>query len=243
MNSIRIKIGIFSFAMLALRNLAGCASMVLGFSARPISATVVDAETKEPLKDVIVVAHWQLVEGGFLDSSIPAGELMVMEAVTDVDGKFYFPAWGPKYVFMGRMKYFDPELILFKPGYIYKTLANEWAFSPIGDYEAFRSSDWDGKTIELNKATENSQEYGEHLFRLKSNLDSVMRFSYGDHDDDKCFWQKTPKIWVSMHKLSRNLENQGVKVFGSAIFRVDYIPIRKNCGDPVKFLREYFNDD
>lgn len=241
MNSNLIKIGIFSFAMMVLLNLAGCASMVLGFSARPITATVVDAETKEPLKDVIVVAHWQLVEGTLVDSSIPAGELMVMEAVTDADGMFHFPGWGPKYVFMGRMLNTDPQLILFKPGYLYRTVTNEWTY--YRDYKAFRSSDWDGKTIELNKATGYSQEYGEHLFRLKSNLDSVMRFSYGDHDDDKCFWQKTPRIWVSMHKLSRNLENQGVKVFGNAIFRVDYIPIRKNCGDPVKFLREYFNDD
>ncbi|MGD8642133.1 MAG: hypothetical protein PVG89_15960, partial [Gammaproteobacteria bacterium] len=105
----------------------GCASMVLGFSAEPITATVVDADTKQPLKDVIVVAHWQLVEGGFLDSSVPAGELMVMEAVTDAQGKFHFPEWGPKYKFMGRMKNEDPELIIFKPGYEFKALANEWS--------------------------------------------------------------------------------------------------------------------
>lgn len=225
MNSIRIKIGIFSFAMMALLNLAGCASIVLGFSARPITATVVDAETKEPLQGVIVVAHWQLVQGGFLDSSIPAGELMVMEAITDADGKFHFPAWGPKYVFMGRMKYFDPELILFKPGYEYETFVNQW--NDYREYKAFRSSDWDGQTIKLKRFIGNLDQYARHLTHLDISLNFALAYP------KLCEWKQVPMMILALQKQKSIFNTKGID--NSGIHSIGDIPAR-DCGAP----NEYF---
>lgn len=238
MISIIRKTGLLSIVMMLQMNFTGCASMVLGFSAEPITATIVDAETKQPLKDVIVVAHWQLVEGGFLDSSVPAGELMVMEAVTDAEGKFHFPAWGPKYDFMGRMKTDDPQLIIFKPGYKFRVLTNEWISSEIRDYQAMRRSDWDGKTIRLSKASDDLKKYGDSLYDLSSTIDGILRFGF--NDDRNCFWKKTPAMLVAMHKESMYLENNGVTMFHRAIFSIQNIPSNNICGDPVEYLREYF---
>lgn len=71
------------------------AGLTFYYSADPIEAKVIDAETKQPLEGVTVVAHWELVYGTPGGSS-PAGQLTAMEAVTDHDGKFHFPGWGLK---------------------------------------------------------------------------------------------------------------------------------------------------
>src|SRR5690348_13390482 len=72
-------------------SLQACTTSATYYSAEPITAWVVDAETKQPLAGVNVVAHWQL-EGG-LEGGNNIGQMMVMEAVTDTAGKFSFPAW------------------------------------------------------------------------------------------------------------------------------------------------------
>ena len=97
-----------------LSPLQGCAA--LQYSADPIEAWVVDAETNQPIEGAIVVAHWEL-KGG-LEGGNVMGQVMVMEAVTDDKGKFNFPAWGPKWhIGWGGLGDSDPELLLFKSGY------------------------------------------------------------------------------------------------------------------------------
>ena len=54
---------------------------------------MVDAETHQPLEGVNVVAHWVLNFG--LEGTVHA-DLMLMETVTQSNGRFYFPAWGAK---------------------------------------------------------------------------------------------------------------------------------------------------
>ena len=111
------------FALLILP-LSGCAS--LQYSAEPIEAWVVDAETKRPLEGAIVVAHWEL-KGGLEGGNIQ-GQIMVMESVTDKAGRFYFPAWGPTWhiasPWWGYLSDSDPELLLFKSGYGYVSVSN-----------------------------------------------------------------------------------------------------------------------
>src|SRR3990172_3705709 len=76
--------------------LTACALVSLKYSAEPIEARVVDAETKQPLEGVIVTANWELVEGTLAGGPRVLGQMMVMEAVTDANGRFSFPALGPK---------------------------------------------------------------------------------------------------------------------------------------------------
>jgi hypothetical protein len=124
------------------------ASAAFEYSARAITARVVDAETKEPLHGVVVVAHWQL-QGG-LEGWSPLGELMVMDAVTDQSGTLHFPAWGPKKIPRGldwnaRRKDLDPGLLLFKSGYRWQELSNSKSEEQMSHKgPAVRSSDYNG---------------------------------------------------------------------------------------------------
>ena len=220
---------IFTFILVST-SIAGCASIFLGFSAEPITATIVDADTKQPLKDVNVVAHWQLVGGGsFVDSSGPAGELMVMEAVTDTDGKFHFPSWGPIYDFMGRMHNDDPELIFFKPGYEYKALSNRFITTEIKDYQAVRSSDWNGKTIELKVFKGSMKEYASNMVFMTTDLNSIL-----SHD---CGWKKITKTLLNIDKVSRELRKQGFYSLPSIeSLNIRYKNKEKECGSVIKYF-------
>jgi uncharacterized GH25 family protein len=75
---------------LLLASLSACAT---SYSAKPITAKVVDAVTGEPLEGVNVVAHWLMEDP---QAGRGQGDLELMEAVTDKSGEFHFPGWGPK---------------------------------------------------------------------------------------------------------------------------------------------------
>ena len=159
----RLAKQLWIFVMLGLGiSLPAQAGFTLYYMADPIEAKVIDAETKQPLEGVIVVAHWELVYGSPGGDS-PAGQLMVMEAVTGKDGTFRFPGWGPKLAISSHLSdYRDPELVLFKSGYQSRTLTNELTGENKG---ARRRSDWNGKVIGINKFIGTRKEWFEMLER------------------------------------------------------------------------------
>jgi hypothetical protein len=127
---------------------------------KAISGAVVDADTKQPLDGVIIVAQWVYTGGA---------RLHVVEVVTDRDGKYHVPAWGPKprNILAPRLSgYFDPQILCFKPGYELLNLANRF----LDNYEAVRTSDWDGKTVEMKRFRGSVKEWAERLSFLQGYL-------------------------------------------------------------------------
>lgn len=88
------------------------------YSAKEIRATVVDGSTGQPLEDVVVVARWVLAR---MYGDGP--QLHIAESVTDRQGKFLIPAWGPKpRPALMALTDKSPQLLLFKHGYVPQTL-------------------------------------------------------------------------------------------------------------------------
>lgn len=177
------------------------------YSAEAIEARVIDAETKQPLEGVIVTADWELRGGGLaLGGSSNVGELMVMEAVTDRDGRFYFPAWGPIRQSKGELHNRDPRLILFKSGYRYEILSNKSRFEAEAALEPVRRSDWNGKTIELKpfKGTDVQAQY-KNLLNFSKEVDS-----FATWHTDPCQWTKLPLAINKIMQERKKFEAQGV---------------------------------
>ena len=143
--------------------LAACAGS-LTYSAEPIETKVIDADTKQPLEGVVVTANWQLEEGTF-GGNVPAGQLMVMESVTDKEGKFSFPAFGPKRAPKGHLVNRDPQLLLFKSGYEYQRLNNPYSSDREMRLRPVRRSVWNGRVIALKKFTGTRTEWFKMLER------------------------------------------------------------------------------
>jgi hypothetical protein len=201
------------------------------YSAEPIEAWVIDAETKKPLEGVIVTANWELT-GGW-EGSYPVGQMMVMEAVTDAKGRFYFPGWGPKlHLGQGKLRDIQPQLLVFKSGYHYRNLANE----PRGSAVYSGKSEWSGKKIELKPFTGTEQEYAEHVYRLDGNLDRM-------RDGKECEWTKIPRMLVALHGMREHFDSKGVKLRGwrggARIRTVLDVGNQRECGLADEIFRSY----
>jgi hypothetical protein len=141
-----------------------------------IKGQVVDADTKEPIEGVVVVAKWELYCANPVDGS-HCKVLHVYEAVTDKEGRYSMPSWGPK--MRPRKTYlthFDPYTLYFKKGYeaswlinsdperfykyyksvdfeniSFKNFEKRVGFTRYEHHRSLRESVWDGRTIEMKR--------------------------------------------------------------------------------------------
>ena len=160
---------------------------------------MVDAETKAPLEGVIVIALWELERPYSGEGPIPSGHMQVTEVLTDAQGHYVIPAWGPKERPKGSyMNNNDPQLVFFKPGYDFQTAENSFPGRMDDDrYEVMHNSKWSGKTIELEKFEGDLEAYYDRLIRLHDSLDAVFNRVLGAGD---CSWLETPQIIIAFDK-------------------------------------------
>ncbi|MFL6647013.1 MAG: hypothetical protein ACJ8KO_03540 [Sulfurifustaceae bacterium] len=237
---------------LALRLCLLCLILVLSacatdfpshYSAEPIEATVIDADTKQPLERVIVTANWQL-ESGNPGGSFVVGQMIVMEAVTDKDGVFHFPAWGPIRRKEGLLLDKDPQLLFFKSGYEYRSLSN-YGRSLEGIWkDPVRTSKWNGKTIELKRFSGTIAEYSRRFYRFNSDLEQI-----ADRKPEDCNWKKLRQAIVATERERLKIVSQlaqqkevNPNTVGSVyqnIIHNDNWYANKGCGSPVEFFRRY----
>jgi hypothetical protein len=122
----RIIIAIAALVVLLVLGIAAWNGF-LGFEpwsyiAKPIEGRVVDKDTGQPITGAVVVAQWIL-------ATPPDGEekdyFIVIETMTDAEGKYRIPGWGPESRPRSRwLDKYDPALEVFKPGYWPEGLAN-----------------------------------------------------------------------------------------------------------------------
>jgi hypothetical protein len=198
-----------------------------------IEAQVVDADTVQPLEGVIVTANWEL--RNFL-SAYPEGQIAVMETVTDAQGRFTFPSWGPRLrrSLWGFLDY-APQFLLFKNGYEWKRLQNEfWSANNTG---VIRHSDWNEKVIKLKKFVGNVEENAKLLGDLDRRLYYVAFF----HRD--CSWKQIPRMLVALDQEKIQLaKTMGIpsdpgKEHRTIEYWEDSNP--GYCGSIKDFLRSY----
>ena len=121
------------------------------YSADPISARVVDAESGQGIVTAHVVAAWEVYGG--LENGNVEGYVKVMETVTDGSGTFHFPGWGPRLNMRPGLvrNHTAPAIMVFKSGYAYRAVGNKGdAGAPAPSQ---MKSDWNEKTIEITRAS------------------------------------------------------------------------------------------
>ena len=156
----------------------------LTYSAASIEGWVVDAETGKPVGDVVVLAHWQL-RSTLIEPQI-IGELTILETKTDSNGRFYFPAWGPKIMWTpyARLSNADPHIMFLKQGYQFHSVLNDSVVGPIDREKPIRTSQWNGKQIPM-KSFHGNEAAAAREFYL-----SEIRRLLGSGKD--CEWKEMP---------------------------------------------------
>jgi hypothetical protein len=242
------------FILICTATLPACAGP-LKYSADPIEAWVMDAETKQPLENVIVVAHWELETTSRIvpHQTNSAGSLMILETVTDKNGRFYFPAWGPKWhLGTGNLTDSDPELILFKSGYKYLRVSNSRylrpsKYSDVGKPSGTESkptgskriSFWSGERVGLEKFKGTIQAYEDHFESLNDDLEHIAA-----DNPEECGWKKIPDTIRAMNRERMRLIAQGINpntlssIDKRLLMNDEYFIKKGGCGSPRVFFRE-----
>lgn len=192
---------------------------------------VVDAENGEPVEGVIVVAYWAM-EKAWAWSVAPAGAVAVFEAVTDKDGYYRIPGWGPRWVKNWIVESDDPLIILFKNGYEPRFLGNMTVGG--SGYNSknsfFRPSMWDGKTVEISRFDGNLPKHANALGVLGRSLESyVVEYN--------CGWKKIPKMLLAL-EVQRELMTAN-KQLASFVYAGNIRTDKNRCGTPDSFFKEY----
>jgi len=218
--------------ILAALTLHACATAQT-YSAKPITATVVDAETGKPLEGVNVVAHWQLHDRKTRE---PVGDLELLETVTDKEGRFHFPGWegkappnvGPYETRLGNV---DPWMFLFRSGYKPRSAVNPLQPDRLREenHTWERYSYWDGKVIKLEKFT---GDLGSYAFFAGGTL---MGVGIGLN----CPWKKTPRFFASLIKERQRLDSLGIRSALPTLERIESNFKSNGCGSARDFFAEY----
>ncbi len=229
------RVALHAFALAAVT-----ASPVLAtsYSAAPMRATVVDSDTGEPLQAANVVAAWMVVSV----TGRSAGNLVLTEALSGADGSFGLAGWGPRPIPSGlpagsRLAGEAPELAVFKRGYAVKIVHNHSTPDRIRDPrylgESVRHSDWDGKTIRLEKFKGGDEPYAFQAANLVGRVQSG--------GDIACPWLALPKAYRTLRLEKQRLDGLGVRNSLPGAARVHHWIANAKCpsAEAREFLQEY----
>jgi len=175
------------------------AAVAFVYRGEAFQGTVVDASTGKPVDGVVAVAHWELrggIEGGFA-----VGQVQILESVTDAEGRYAFPGWGPKFAVRGTLDFSAPNILLFKRGYRYRGLSN----MPVGTGRT--NSEWNGKTVQLEPFQGSLARYAEEdLAYLSMSLWRV-----GHAAGEPCGFERFPRMLRALADLEADLRAAGVR--------------------------------
>jgi hypothetical protein len=215
----------------ALVIVSGCSRGNFVYSAEPISAQVVDADTGVSLEGVNVLVAWELRAG--MGHSL-VGYINVSEDITDRDGRFHFPGWGPTpNIDSGSaVPAESPVLLFFKSGYRSKAVENE---RPTGTARPLlnMTSDFDGKKIVLEKFAGSPGEYAKTFFVIRNDIDNLLR-------NGQCNWRSMPKFLWATHLQHQQFQSHGIEALRSIEDMDDSDKKnRPRCGSLATYVEEH----
>ena len=197
-------------AVIVLTMMLALSSCVRIYYADPIKARVVDAATGAPIQGVNVLAAWQ-AKGGLEGGNI-TGYVKVMEDVTNANGEFSFPGWGPKVWMNGGIRDGAPLLILLKPGY---EVSLVWEgkygveFAP-----SHLSASLSGRSIPMKRYSERDEEFKQSLSGLWTVLDTLLL-------EKGCAWRSIPRFLYKVEEQRSAFLAEGAMVGLGSLDQMD----------------------
>lgn len=218
----RINQSIFKLLVIIvmLGFLQGCSVLFSRtYSSPKIEITIVNAVTGNPVEDAIIVANWPLLSTGYAGGGVPAGSLALFEVVSNENGVFKLPSWGPA-IAAGdtRVDGNAPIIRIFKHGYEYLELRNEAPYPPpavppsiFTDYENNLGSRWNSQIIELVPFIGTDSEYAKQIEWLESSLDDIV--------SRQCLGASSSKMKLAVNALIEDFRQKNIRYRLSGFMR------------------------
>ena len=244
---------------------ASCANTQSEYVAAPTKGWVVDTETKQPVEGAVVVAYWRLEGGLHFEKNTT---MMALEAVTDKNGYYEIPGWGPlrnpvSYPLRDR----DPVLYVFKRGFYLGVFNNDTlGVRPASQYDPVtkqdvrkgreRFSKWDGKKLQIPKPMLiDSQGVSMPLKKwIESDatnkegaLENIIRNYPYDDENRNCFWKNLRRAFVEVHltrvaAMEYSAQFEAATNYGTVISNLPESSPRMReigCPSPREVFKEY----
>ncbi|HKV96977.1 MAG TPA: hypothetical protein VJR90_05755 [Gammaproteobacteria bacterium] len=240
-----MKLNTVALLLVALPAMAsfGCQQPQRTYSADPVYARVVDADTDKPIQGVAVVAYWELYQGSITGDGMPCGAVNVAEAVTDKDGSFRIPGWGPVKGACGRMRNGNPLVYFFKPGYVHIRKAGGVGLDftkPVSVAQV----DWNGETIKLQQYQ--NMDLNSHAVGSYENDFSLLNGDLANfivNMPAECNWRKIPNMLraiIAQRTLFNKAGNHNIDSIDIDLTRRDQDQFMQKmapeCGSPRAFI-------
>ncbi len=130
------------------------------YSAPEINGRVEDTVTGMPIENAVVVLVWISRQNSIAGHGLTQGPIKVIEVLTDANGNFTSPAWGPMdNPYSGFADAYQPHILVYKAGYYLGGFDNYESFSTVKHYDfpSELDSRWNGKVLGLEKRASGSQ--------------------------------------------------------------------------------------
>lgn len=237
-----MKLNTVALLLVALPAMAsfGCQQPQRTYSADPVYARVVDADTGKPIQGVAVVAYWELYQGSITGDGMPCGAANVAEAVTDKDGWFRIPGWGPVKGACGRMRNGNPLVYFFKPGYEYLRKSSGVGLDYTKEVSVAQVW-WNGHTIKLHKFS--NLDLSKTDLRSYSFNFTILNGQLADfvvNMPTQCNWKKIPYtlqlINAEEHRFSASGNNSSTIIDQLILNDAWFKRVAPKCGSPKIFL-------
>lgn len=224
-----------TLALSSLMFVASCSTL----SGEPVTARVVDLATGKPLAGVAVAAYWELHEGSLFGHSPGCGAIDMEGTVTDANGEFHLPGWGPITVSAScDMGGDNPSLILFTPGYDFEGLDNV-PLDPLGTVTVSHSY-YDGKTIRMHRALD--MDLSKPQWDLHGYTQDFVGLNMvvGRYALEGCNWKKIPDMLRAIYLQTQAFRaaSQNFDTVTSILIRDDaaWQKAAPECGSPKAFI-------
>lgn len=217
---------------------SGCALFGATLRSDAVDSQVVDADTGQPIEGAVVVAYWEMHRGSFAGGGLPCGAANVEEAVTDQDGKFRIPGWGPIHSSCDGMRSGAPFLYVFKSGYGDTRVSNYPLEPPV---VTFTRSEWNDKPIKLAKYPDlNLGEVGIKSYAAAfGGLNDELEYFIVDLPTE-CNWRKIPNMLralMAQVKLFRAAGNRLGSIADELSTNDAFLQhVAPKCGSPKAFI-------
>jgi hypothetical protein len=225
-----------------------CSARILPiYWSEPTTARVVVDGVGDPVPGVVVVAAWTFT--GFHNT--PSLTFEITETVTDEQGRFHIPGWGPRVVWPWQVfEDLDPRLLLFKPGFKPRVLKNgDPMWDPHmndvmranrhkeaggwGDPNYVRRSYWTGRAISFTRKEATWDDLEEVYWELG--------FAFQGYP---CGWKKLPRLLDAMLDMAGHVDlrdSEGRPADGRALMLEKLTGPSKPelCGSVEELLRSH----
>ena len=199
-----------------------------------IEASVSTPDGK-PVAGAIVVVSWN-IEGPWNGASL--GQMSVAETVTDANGKFQIPAWGPRFNYRGSIPIDEPTVRIFKSGFAPLTIQNyeDVPMQAASRIIVFRLQN---QNIVLTPFSGTMAEYEISLHQFQ---DDLRKFDIVQSDvENGCYWKQTPRLLLALEDVKLKMALQGGGQSLRLAYRIPPTSSASPCGSEQEFFQDYVN--